>query len=117
MRLVFGGKIKAALCLRTNFENNGGGVLPLGALIDGEESVRDVLKKKHPTGKTPQPDTLLTNDNSVHTSVHPVLFERIDGDLIRTAALRTHGGAGPSALDASGWWRLCTSFGTAYDEL
>ena len=56
-------------------------MLPLGALIDGEESVQDVLKKK---GKTPQPDTLLTNDNPVHTLVLRVLFERIDGDSWRS---------------------------------
>ena len=49
--------------------------------------------------------------------MHPVLFERIDGDLIRSSALRTHGGAGPSVLDASGWRRLCTSFGTVSDGL
>ena len=83
-------------------------MLPLGALIDGEESVRDVLKKKHPTGKTPQPDTLLTNDNPVHTLVHPSFLRELMG---------THGGAGPSALDASGWRHLCTSFGTASNEL
>ena len=84
-------------------------MLALGALIDGEESVRDFLKKKHPT--------LLVNYNPVHTTVHPILFERIDEDLIHTATLRIHGGAGPSALDASGWRHLCTSFGTASNEL
>ena len=42
---------------------------------------------------------------------------RIDGDLIHSAALRTHGGARPSALDACGRRCLCTSFGTVSDGL
>ena len=39
------------------------------------------------------------------------------GDLIHASALRTHGGARSSALDASGWQRLCTSFGTVSNGL
>ena len=34
-----------------------------------------------------------------------------------TAALRTHGAAGPSGLDAYGWRCLCTSFQRASDDL
>ena len=101
-RLIFGGKIKAALCLLANFEDSGGGVLLLNAMTYGEDSVQDVLKKKQPTGGTPQPDMLLVSENGADAQVHPVVFETIDGDLIRSAALRTHEGAGPSALDASG---------------
>ena len=37
-RLIFEGKIKAALCLLANFEDSDGGVLPLNAMIGGEES-------------------------------------------------------------------------------
>ena len=33
---------------------------------------------------------------------HPVIFEALDGTLIRNAALRTHGAAGPFGLDAFG---------------
>ena len=39
-----------------------------------------------------------------------MLFDRIDGEAIKRAALSTNGAAGPSGIDASGWWRLCTSF-------
>ena len=60
---------------------------------------------------------LLASENPADAQVHPVLFERIDGDLIRSSALRTHGGAEPSALDASGWRRVCTSFSTVSDGL
>ena len=58
-RLIFGDKIKAALRLLANCKDSGCGVLPSNAMIDGEESVRDVLKCKHPTGGTLQPDMLL----------------------------------------------------------
>ena len=47
------------------------------------------------------------------------MFEQLTGDLIRWAALCTHGAGGPSGVDAlSGvdahaWRRLCSSFGSA----
>ena len=37
--------------------------------------------------------------------------------MIRTAALRTQGGAGPSGVDAAGWRRLCTAFHGASRDL
>jgi hypothetical protein len=48
---------------------------------------------------------------------HPILFERIDGDLIQNTATRTEGAAGPSGLDAAAWRRLCTSFKSCSTEL
>ena len=41
------------------------------------------------------------------------LFEQLTGDLIKWAALCTHGAAGPSGVDAYAWRRLCSSFGSA----
>ena len=116
-RLIFGGKIKAALLLLANFEDSDGGVLPLNAMIDGEESVQDDLKTKHLTEETPQPDMLLVSENPANAQMHLVLFEGIDEDLICSAALRTHGRAGPSSLDASDCRHLCTSFHTVSDGL
>ena len=46
-----------------------------------------------------------------------MLFDSIDGDAIRRAALRTEGAAGLSGIDASGWRRLCCSFGGASSDL
>ena len=37
--------------------------------------------------------------------------------MIRTAALRTQGGAGPSGVNAAGWRRLCTAFHGASHDL
>ena len=48
---------------------------------------------------------------------HPVLFDSIDGDAIRRAALRTEGAAGLSGIDATGWRHLCCSFGGASSVL
>ena len=48
---------------------------------------------------------------------HPVIFDALDGALIRGVALRTQGAAGPSGLDAFSWRRLCTSFQGASDDL
>ena len=42
-----------------------------------------------------------------------ILFEQLTGDLIRWAALHTHGAAGPSGVYAYAWRRLCSSFGSA----
>ena len=75
------------------------------------------LKTKHLTEETPQPDTLLVGQNPANAQMHLVLFERIDEDLICSAALWTHGRAGPSSLDASGCRHLCTSFHTVSDGL
>ena len=40
---------------------------------------------------------------------HPVILDILDGEAIRTAALRIEGDAGPSGVDANGWRRLCKS--------
>ena len=61
------------------------------------------------------PDTLLPENQQ--TVIHPIYFEQLNGDLIRSASLKTQGGAGPSAIDASGWRRLCTSFQSASTDL
>ena len=46
--------------------------------------------------------------------VPDVIFQQIDGDMIRDAALRTKGSGGPSGVDANGFRRLlaCKSFKT-----
>ena len=42
---------------------------------------------------------------------HPVFYERLDGTLIQTVALKMDGVGGPSGIDGLGWKRLCTAFG------
>ena len=48
---------------------------------------------------------------------HPIIFESIDGEAIRRAALHTEGSAGPSRIDAAGWRRMCTSFRKGSSDL
>ena len=48
---------------------------------------------------------------------HPIIFESMDGEAIRKAALHTEGSTGPSGIDAAGWRRMCTSFRKASSDL
>ena len=78
-------------------------------------TVKQISKEKHPVGRDPSPEILLQTAGV--QSVHPIVFEPIDANCIRQAALRVIGGAGPSGLDADAWRRLCTSFKSASDDL
>ena len=106
-KLVFQGKIKSAVRFIT--ENNGAGVLSLNDRTDEDgQTVLDVLCEKHPSSAAVDPEALIGNSTSPY-EVHPVLFDQITGDVVRQAALRTEGSAGPSGVDAAGWRRMCTS--------
>ena len=110
--LMMRGKVRAAL--RMVSDHGSAGVLGLEVVIDGKP-VWDVLKEKHPAAQAACSAALLSLDNTVET--HPVLFERIDGDLIRSTALKVQGSAGPSGMDAAGWRRICTAFHGASRDL
>ena len=49
--------------------------------------------------------------------IDPIIYEAIDGNSIRDAALKTTGAAGPSGVDTDGWRRLCLSFQRASNDL
>ena len=52
----------------------------------------------------------------MHPSYHPVVFDTITGDSVRTAVLKCRGGTGLLGLDAAAWQRMCTTFkGRSYD--
>ena len=110
--LMFQGKTKAAIRLLT--EETKGGVLRLGDHVDAHKTVRDVLRDKHPSSQPAHPDSVIEDDPP---DLHPILFESIDAFMMRSAALRTSGAAGPSGLDAVSWRRLCTSFKSASNDL
>ena len=46
-----------------------------------------------------------------------LFFERITGEIIKQAAMRTNGSAGLSGVDAYGWRRFCSSFKSASVDL
>lgn len=48
---------------------------------------------------------------------HPILFDSISPELIKSQALQTNSSAGPSSLDAATWKRLCFSFQSASSYL
>ena len=96
---MFQGKVNAALHLL--YEEVDNGKLHLNDVINtekGQEKVRDILSNKHPPGQDVHTDALI--DNFEPSDVHPIIFEALNSDLIKHAALRTHGAAGPSGLDA-----------------
>jgi len=95
--LMFAGKTKAALDLLVQAQK--GGVLHLDDPSDPSNSdsstVRDVLLSKHPQGQHAKAECIIPH---APQDVHPVVFESIDADVIRSAALRTTGSAGGSTL-------------------
>ena len=102
---MYHGRTKEALELLKG--NERGGTLNMFDLIPSGSGdvryVRDVLLEKHPPGQPTHPDSLLQNETP---PIHPVIFDSIDSDLIRTATLRTSGSAGLSGLDARVWRRI-----------
>ena len=117
-KLMMEGKVRAALRIVT--DSNGIGTLPLDKVVEPEkeklETVRNVLLKKHPPKQPPRPSALIEPD-SPPPEPHPVMFEVIDGQLIRSTVLKMDGAAGPSGLDAAAWKRMCTSFKTVSVDL
>ena len=105
--LMFQGKTKVALRLLS--EQCKASVLHLEDPIEtenGQRKVRDIHSDKHPPGQPVHQDAIIDYDPP---DIHPVIFESLDAVMIRSAALRTSGAAGPSDLDAHSWRRLCTS--------
>ncbi len=115
-RMMLLGNVRGAL--RVLSSSKSGGVLPLSSVVDSNgTTVKDVLREKHPPAAEVSLDALVDEDYVSSATFHPVLFEKITASVIRNAALRTEGSAGPSGIDASGWRRLCTSFHGASNSL
>ena len=114
--LMSEGKTRAAVRLLK--ENDGGGPLVLDGMLqtaNGQETVREILRNKHPKGK-PTLQTAVVNDIPIQEA-HPIIYESITSESILKAVLRTDGSAGPSGLDAQAWRRICTSYQSASSEL
>ena len=96
-RLMLQGKVHQAVRLISIA--NKGGLLSLDALIPDLDNngnaiwktTRDVLLEKHPEGKTPAPETLLSENEFDQTHFDPIIFERLTGESIKQAAMRTNG--------------------------
>ena len=90
--------------------------LHLDNIIPGSGEVYNIFKSKYPAAAPVHEETLLADDDTA-TPIHHVIFDVLDDPVIKAAALRTSGTAGPSGIDAHGWGRLHSSFCSASDEL
>ena len=99
--LVMNGQINSAL--RYLSDNSCEGVLPL------TDEVMEQLHEKHPAPNNAKLGSLLFGPIE---DIPPVIFQQIDAEMIRDAALRTKGSGGPSGVDALGFRRMiaCKSF-------
>ena len=75
-----------------------GGVLQLDQLENlndpNSRSVREILMSKHPTGQPALPESILKGSPE---EPHPIMYENIDGWLIRSISLKVNG------ADHLGW--------------
>ena len=115
-KFMMEGKVRAAIRLITEDKCNG--PLNLDNVVDSstQETVRDILKKKHPPKQTVRPEAITKLDTPIQEP-HPILFDQINGDLICSTSLKMDGAAGPSGLDAAAWKRLLHSFKSASSDL
>ena len=66
------------------------GILPL------DEKTLKFIKQRHPQSQPVYEETLINGDPPV---THPIIFDDINEELVRKAAIRTKGGPSPSGLD------------------
>ena len=87
-----------------------GGILPL---TDG---TLQLLTLKHPNSKDTSQQGLLQGPIQ---KMHLIVYDDIDKELIKKAAIRTKRGSGQSGLDTDGWRKIIVSsyFGTATSDL
>ena len=77
-----------------------GGILPI------DDNTIKQLQEKHPKGAEAEEEDLMKGQKG---EVHTVTFNRIDGIMVKRAAIDTKGSAGPSGMDANIWRMLLTS--------
>ena len=102
------GKVNAAIRLLSDSGSKG--------VLQPTDAVLEELKLKHPASVEPEGAAFLEGPME---EIHSVVYNSIDGESIRKAALKTKGGAGPSGLNSYGWRRILVSrvYGTINQEL
>ena len=109
------GNVKATIRLIT--EQSGSGCLPLGSIQPDGRTVKDHLLDKHPPPPATPASQSAISEHPPATEPHLIVFDWINGPMIRATAQLMSGSAGPSGLDARAWRRLCTSFHSASGDL
>ena len=93
------GNISAAIRVLEDMASSG--------VLKPTESVIDTLKSLHPNANEDVDECILSQKQP--DVIDPVLFESINGTMIRDAAIKTKGAAGPSGQDADQWRRILAS--------
>ena len=112
-RLMEVGNVKAAIRMVSDGPTQGS--LSLNSTQPDGRTIKEHLLEKHPARA--EPISAAIQATSPEQEPHQVIFNAIDGALIRSITLRTTGSAGPSGLDSAAWRRLCSSFGTVSNDL
>ena len=107
-KLMFEGKVKAAMKLLDEQDAGSAGVLTLS------QSTINELKRKHPEANQADPSFLIDGQMPF---VDPAMFHNITESTILKSALRTKGSVGPSGLDGEEFRCLRTleAWGTILD--
>ena len=90
--------VNGALRLLTNNMSNG--ILPLS------DETSQILSMKHPGAQQAHQEAVL---ESTKRQIYSIVYEDIDEDLIKKAAIKIKVGCGPSGFDVDNWLRILVS--------
>ena len=111
-KLMNTGKMSSSIAKLTDTSK---GVLSLDEIVKGK-TVEQTLIEKHSPSK-PIDENYITPVSNETIPFHPSIFDQINGQHIKKAAMRTHGSHGPSGLYANEWRRILTHFGQQSVEI
>ena len=95
---MLNGRVSAAIKLLNEQPENG--------ILPANDETLTMLNEKHPPAKEPGNVALLSGEIQ---TIHPSVFDQINGDVIQKVSARTKGGAGPSGMNADDWSRILAS--------
>ena len=93
--LMFEGKVDAALKLVSDHSVRGG-IMHMGDILDGK-SVRSILRDKHPSSYAVNSEVLSSHEFDLDRVPLNVIFDSLDAEAVRRAAVATKGAGGPDA--------------------
>ena len=106
------GKISSAIAKLTDTSR---GVLSLDEIVKGK-TVEQTLIEKHQPSK-PIDENYVAPISKETIPFHSSIFDQINSQHIKKAAMRPHGSHGPSGLNANEWRRILTNFGQQSVEI
>ena len=106
------GKISSAIAKLTDTSK---GVLSLKETVK-DQIFEQIVIEKHPPAK-PVNSNYITSCSEDTIPFHSSIFDQINTQKTRKAAMTTHGSHGPSGLDANELKRILTNFGQQSVEI